>query len=150
MGYAKLTQVGCGLHLRQFARAFIIDDGENRVVFVSSDSQSMAYGVRKEVLRNLATRYGDLYTDKNVITSGTHTHSGPGGWLMDLMYDIPNLGFVPESFNALVEGLTQAIVNAHENVQDGKIYLTNGILLDANINRSPASYLYNPQEERDK
>jgi neutral ceramidase len=33
---------------------------------------------------------------------------------------------------------------------EGKIFLTSGTLLDANINRSPASYLYNPEEERAK
>lgn len=49
MGYAKLSQVGCGLHLRQFSRAFIIDDGTNRAAFVTVDSQSMAHGVRRQV-----------------------------------------------------------------------------------------------------
>ncbi|XP_044262814.1 neutral ceramidase-like [Tribolium madens] len=150
MGYAKLSQVGCGLHLRQFSRAFIIDDGLSRVAFVTVDSQSMAHGVRRQVLKNLAGLYNDTYTEQNLIISGTHTHSTPGGWLMDLMFDIPNLGFVQESFDTLVEGITQSIINAHENMVKGKIYVNSGILLEANINRSPASYLYNPEEERAK
>jgi neutral ceramidase len=44
----------------------------------------------------------------------------------------------------------QSIINAHESMVEGKIFLTSGTLLDANINRSPASYLYNPEEERAK
>ncbi len=37
MGYANPAQIGDGIHLRQFSRAFIIDDGKTRVVFVSVD-----------------------------------------------------------------------------------------------------------------
>ncbi|XP_008198655.1 neutral ceramidase-like [Tribolium castaneum] len=150
MGYAKLSQVGCGLHLRQFARAYIIDDGTSRAAFVTVDALAMAHSVRRQVLKNLAELYNDTYTEQNLIISGTHTHSTPGGWFMDLMLDIPVLGFVQESFDTLVEGITQAITNAHENMVEAKIFLSSGILLDANINRSPASYLYNPEEERAK
>jgi len=37
MGYANPAQIGDGIHLRQYSRAFIIDDGKTRVVFVSGD-----------------------------------------------------------------------------------------------------------------
>lgn len=37
--------------------------------------------------------------------SGIHTHSGPGGYLQYLLYDITSLGFVRESFDALVDGI---------------------------------------------
>lgn len=49
MGYAELNQRGKGLHLRQFSRAFIIDDGENRVVFVSVDACMISDSVKREV-----------------------------------------------------------------------------------------------------
>lgn len=49
MGYAKLTQKGCGIHLRQFARAFIFDDGTTRVVFVSADACMIAHGLKNAV-----------------------------------------------------------------------------------------------------
>lgn len=50
MGYAKSSQKGMGLHLRQFARAFIIDDGETRMVFVSADIAMLGHGIKKEVI----------------------------------------------------------------------------------------------------
>ncbi|XP_008198715.3 neutral ceramidase-like [Tribolium castaneum] len=106
--------------------------------------------VKKQVLNNLSTKYGNTYTEENVIISGTHSHSTPGGWLTYLLYDIPNLGFVEESFNNLVDGITQSVINAHNNINKAKIFLTSGVLLNANINRSPASYLLNPEEERAK
>jgi len=49
MGYANFEQKGKGLHLRQFSRAFIIDDGTQRLVFVSVDGGMIGNGLRKEV-----------------------------------------------------------------------------------------------------
>ena len=39
MGYANPAQIGNGIHLRQFSRAFIIADAQkkSRVVFVNAD-----------------------------------------------------------------------------------------------------------------
>jgi neutral ceramidase len=49
MGYAKLGQKGTGIHLRQYSRAFIIDDGKQRLAFVSVDCAMIGNGLRKEV-----------------------------------------------------------------------------------------------------
>ena len=49
MGYAKLSQKGKGIHLRQFARAFILDDGEERFAFISVDCAMIGNGLRREV-----------------------------------------------------------------------------------------------------
>lgn len=49
MGYAKMDQKGTGLHLRTFSRAFIVDDGEQRFVFVSVDSAMVGHDVRAAV-----------------------------------------------------------------------------------------------------
>lgn len=39
--------------------------------------------------------------------SGTHTHSSPGGFMMDVLFDISTLGFVKETFDALVNGISK-------------------------------------------
>lgn len=49
MGYANLKQRGQGLHLRQFARSFVVDDGTNRVVFVSVDGAMISHAVKRDV-----------------------------------------------------------------------------------------------------
>lgn len=106
MGYANLKQKGKGLHLRQFARAFVVEDlSGNRVAYVSVDAGMIGYGVKREVIKRLKDRYQDTYTMDNVIVSGTHTHSTPGGFLMDLLYDLSILGFVPQTFDALSQGI---------------------------------------------
>ncbi|KAJ3641677.1 hypothetical protein Zmor_028161 [Zophobas morio] len=150
MGYAKSSQKGCGIHLRQFSRAFIFDDGTKRAAFVSVDTGMMAHSVRKAVLFRLNKMYNSTYTESNLILSGTHTHSAPGGYLMEFMYDLPCLGFVKETFDALVEGITTSIERAHRSMVDGKALLSYGEVLGANINRSPTAYLLNPEEEREQ
>ncbi|KAK7086864.1 Neutral ceramidase, partial [Halocaridina rubra] len=102
------------------------------------------------VIEKLQQEYGAIYNHANVMLSGTHTHSGPGGYLQFLVFDVTSLGFLQDSFDALVEGIFQSIKMAHENVVPGYIYVNSGELLDTSINRSPTGYLNNPEEERAK
>ncbi|XP_044727443.1 neutral ceramidase isoform X2 [Chrysoperla carnea] len=148
MGYARIEQKGQGIHLRQYSRAFIIEDGTDRIVFVSVDACMMGHAVREKVLQKLSAQYGDLYTEQNVIISGTHTHSTPGGFLMDFLFDISTYGFVKPTFNGLVSGIFLSIKRAHESITPGKIFVSSSEIQDANINRSPSAYLNNPESER--
>ncbi|XP_072745601.1 neutral ceramidase [Anoplolepis gracilipes] len=150
MGYAKIDQKGNGLHLRTFSRAFIIDDGVERFVFVSIDSAMVCNDIRQEVLRKLRIQFGDMYTERNVMISSTHTHSSPGGFMLDVLFDLTTFGFVRESFDAIVNGITKSIERAHDAVVPGRILIIHGQVLDANINRSPQAYRNNPKSERDK
>ena len=49
MGYANPSQVSAGIHLRQFSRAFVIDDGFTRVVFVNVDCGMIDQIIKTEV-----------------------------------------------------------------------------------------------------
>lgn len=59
------------------------------------------------VLERLRDKYGGLYTEQNVALSGTHTHSGPSGYLQYLVYGVLSLGFYKPSFDALVDGVVE-------------------------------------------
>ncbi|XP_053985097.1 neutral ceramidase [Hylaeus volcanicus] len=150
MGYAKIDQKGSGLHLRTFSRAFVIDDGNERFVFVSVDSAMIGNDVRQAVLEKLEKQFGNTYTEKNVMISATHSHSTPGGYMLDMLFDLTIFGFVKETFDVLVEGITKSIERAHNAVVPGRIFIAHGEVLGANINRSPSAYLNNPKSERDK
>ncbi len=153
-GYANPLQIAGGIHTRLFARAVIMADAlnpNNRTVFVNLDACMAAQAVTFTVIKRLKLRYGpDLYTEQNVALSGTHTHSGPAGYLQYIIYDITGFGFIEETFLALVNGIERAIVRAHDNLQPGALSINAGELFDANINRSPTAYLQNPEEERKK
>jgi hypothetical protein len=60
-----------------------------------------------QVLARLKSVYGDLYTERNVMLSGSHTHSTPGGFMQDLLFDLSILGFVRQTFVALTIGIVK-------------------------------------------
>ncbi|CAD6992268.1 unnamed protein product [Ceratitis capitata] len=104
MGYANIKQVGRGLHLRQFARAFVVED-------------------EPQASRLRFSRCG-----------GTHTHGGPGGFLMHLLYDISILGFVPRPSRRSFRVATWlSIKRATDNMVDGKILTQLLVDLDNNL-----------------
>jgi neutral ceramidase len=86
MGYAVIGQTGEGLLQRLYARAFIIEENGSRIVFVNTDTQSMGDIIKTFVIDELKTKYGTLYTEKNIMISSTHSHSGMGGYLQHSMY----------------------------------------------------------------
>ncbi|KAK8990337.1 hypothetical protein V6N11_009040 [Hibiscus sabdariffa] len=151
MGYANTEQLASGIHFRLRARSFIVAEPQGkRVVFVNLDACMASQLVTIKVLERLKARYGSLYTEQNVAISGIHTHAGPGGYLQYVVYIVTSLGFVRQSFDALVDGIEKSIVQAHENLQPGSIFVNKGELLDGGVNRSPSAYLNNPTSERSK
>ena len=79
-GYTDFDQKGKGILMRTRSRAFIIGDGAQRVVLVTIDVPLLSSGVHYEVIQKLKEKYGQLYTEKNVVISATHTHAAPGGF----------------------------------------------------------------------
>ncbi len=139
--------------MRLHARAFVIADDEDssRVAFVSIDA-----GMGSDLLNTkVLARLDDLiesnpYTIENLAISGTHTHSGPAGFLQYVLYQFTSLGYVEETMEAFVEGIAQAVLKAHNAVSPNvKINYTKeqNRLDSSNINRSPTSYLLNPDDE---
>uniref|UniRef100_A0A6N2MPX7 Neutral ceramidase n=1 Tax=Salix viminalis TaxID=40686 RepID=A0A6N2MPX7_SALVM len=151
MGYANTEQIASGVHFRLRARAFIVAEPRgSRVVYVNLDACMGSQIVTIKVLERLKARYGGLYTEQNVAISGIHTHAGPGGYLQYVVYIVTSLGFVRQSFDVIVDGIEKSIIQAHENLRPGSIFVNKGELLDAGVNRSPSAYLNNPAEERNK
>lgn len=151
MGYAMLEQIVSGIHTRLYARAYIVADpsqDSNRFVFVNLDACMASQAVTLGVIERLKVEFADMYTERNVAISGIHTHSGPGGYLQYVLYDITSLGFVEQSWEAVVSGIVESIRRAHANIKPGKLRINSGELLDANANRSPSAYLHNPEDER--
>ncbi|XP_059055517.1 neutral ceramidase-like [Achroia grisella] len=148
MGYAEFLQTGRGLHLRQFSRAFIFVKGNTRVVLVTAEVQAVGVYVRREVVHKLQELYGDIYSLRNVIIAGTHTHAAPGGHLVDFLLDISIRGFSRETFDAYVEGITRSIIRAHENIVPARLFYATTKVVNAQKNRSAFSYDVNPEAER--
>jgi len=151
MGMANPSQINAGLHQRLRSRAFVAFDQESgkRFAFVSLDSGMVGDVLKYRVIAELKKRLPSRnYTHDNVAISGTHTHSGPSGFLQDIMLQFAGSGWVPQTLDSFVTGVVESIVMADNNLVPAVGYVSVGELDEANINRSPTSYLRNPEKER--
>ncbi|MFI7118889.1 neutral/alkaline ceramidase [Amycolatopsis sp. NPDC049868] len=149
MGYSMPQQQTAGIHLRTRARAFVVDDGAKRIAFVTADLGALFQSVHQGVLRKLQAEYGDLYTEQNVLLNATHTHSACGGDSHYAAYDLAILGFQQEVYDAVVDGIFEAIGRAHANLAPGSIRLGRAELTKASVNRSRKAFDLNPQADKD-
>uniref|UniRef100_A0A8C1BGD3 Neutral ceramidase n=1 Tax=Cyprinus carpio carpio TaxID=630221 RepID=A0A8C1BGD3_CYPCA len=88
-----IGQTERGIHTRLFSRAFIMDDGSKRVVFITADTGMVSQRLRLEViLQELKAKYRDLYRQVNVVMSGTHKHSCMGDYFHYTLFMITSKG----------------------------------------------------------
>jgi neutral ceramidase len=130
-GYAKPEQKTAGIHQRQWARVFIIaekKDPSKRIVYVNMDTWVTSQAVKMTVVDRLKN---SKYRYDNVFISSTHSHSTSGGYDWYFLYNFATMGFNKQNFNAVVNGVINAIMKAESNLSDGgRILINSGQLLN--------------------
>ena len=142
-GFARMEMKTGGIHTRLRARAYVIEADSKRIAFVCSDLWAIPQAIKLKVIEKLQKTYGDLYTVKNVMLNANHTHSGPGGYAWYTLYNTYILGFSQRNFDTIVDGICEAIGRAHNNVAPAKIFMAQGQLKGAAVNRSLEAYMAN-------
>jgi neutral ceramidase len=158
MGYADLAQSDTGLLMRQFSRSFIISSSpstselssNSTVLLINSDIGMGDNGIRRLLLEAIEkdSTLRSIYTSQNIAWSGTHSHSGVGGYLENLLPQLTSLGYVKQTAEAIVSGTLASIRQAHSSLSPTELGFGSTTLLEANINRSPSAYAQNPASER--
>jgi neutral ceramidase len=148
LGYGKAGQRTAGIHTRLRSRAFVIAQGDSRVLLIVNDLPLVFDSIHREVLRRLAAQHGDHYTERNVMITATHTHCGPGGYSHHLLYNTTTNGFRRKTFEAIVDGITEAVRRAHDDLAPAELSLVHGELWDASVNRSRVAFERNPASDR--
>ncbi|HEX7353704.1 MAG TPA: neutral/alkaline non-lysosomal ceramidase N-terminal domain-containing protein [Mycobacteriales bacterium] len=149
MGYGRADQQAAGLHTRLRARAFVLADGSTRLLLVVCDLPLVFDSVYRAVLRRLRSSYEGTYSEANTLVTGTHTHCGPGGYSHHRLYNITTHGFHPTTFEAIVDGIAEAVARAHADLAPTEVGLARGELHDANVNRSRESFERNPLPDKE-
>lgn len=129
MGYVKMGNVVEGVETPLSARAFVLKDPESgrKVVMAVADICFITLAVKQGVMDRLRTHHPDLgYDATNVLLSATHTHSAPGGYSHHFFFNSSIPGFVPAVYQAIVEGITAAIVQADQAARPGAARLAAG------------------------
>ncbi|MGW0661504.1 neutral/alkaline non-lysosomal ceramidase N-terminal domain-containing protein [Streptodolium elevatio] len=144
LGYGMAFQQSAGLHTRLRARAFAFSDGTERLMIVVCDLPLMFGGVVRAVLARLPRGY----TESNVMITATHTHCGPGGYAHHALYNGNTGGFRPKTFAAVVDGIVEAALAAHEDLAPAALRLAHGRLENAGANRARRAFDRNPAADR--
>jgi neutral ceramidase len=152
LGYVRPDQITEGIHLRQYSRTFVIADAQakHHLAIVTTDLQSITHSMVLSVLEKLHAELGDVYHLDNLILAATHTHAVPGGYWHNGADTPLGAPFNPEHYQALVDGITASIVNAHRDLKPGRILIAVGDVSEGGVNRSQTAYMQNPAAERAK
>lgn len=150
LGFMQPSHVAEGLHQRQFARTFAIADAADasRVALVTCDIAFPTHTLKLAVVERVQSKLGRRYTFANIVLTGTHTHSAPGGFHHHLSASQLGGSYFGQCFDALVDGITESIVAADADLQPGRIFLAQGDVEGAGVNRSRVAYMLNPATER--
>ena len=154
MGFAEENQKSRGIHLRQYARSFVIlhKPTKKRVVIVVADIWSATIALKREVIRQLQEAKGidsDAYTTDNVMITGNHTHAAPGGYSEFELYNLTIGGFDKRCFGSHVDGIVQSIKRANSHLVEGDIFMAKGLLSNCGKNRSLKAYFNNKGVDKD-
>ncbi len=144
-GYNSVGDLMEGLLTRLYARAFVIDNGDTTVAFVSAELVHMTESIKPGVISKLKTDGYAQFSEENVMLTATHCHSSTSNtsWfeLYDLINGVP--GYDDESYKIIVKGIAEAIEQAY----DGRVSGTASLVYeDTNIsasNRSADAFLTN-------
>ncbi len=151
-GFAVDRQKTTGVESNLYSRAFAVwdQDTDRRVVIAVADIWSCTQAIKAEVIARLNSFASGIYTNENVLISGTHTHSAPGGYSHYYLYNHSIGGFDSHTFECIVSGIVLSIQQAHDNLSPGKIFINSGTVDNCGEQRSSLAYNTNPLAQRQK
>jgi neutral ceramidase len=150
-GYSLLAKRGKVGAWELSARAMVLEDDAGHVVaFVVADLMSAS----RYLLERAAalTRKGASGLDVHqIVLMGTHTHTAPGGFYGNSLYDTVSQsqpGFRRKLADELAQAIADAIEEAWRSARPARISLQTERLWGASRNRSLPAFLENPQAAR--
>ena len=76
-GWTRADRIAQGQHTRLHSRALVLQEGDRKVALVQVDLFMVPGGLLKHAAELNADRG---FSERNVLASASHTHSGPGGY----------------------------------------------------------------------
>lgn len=154
MGYGQYAQKVEAIESNLFARAYVFRDTDTgkKVVFVNAEICFITISIKSGVIKKLQKEHPEFNYDlDNVLLTAQHTHSAPGGYGHYPFYNFSIPGFVPEVYQTIVDGITDAIVKAEKALTPANVYIGSSVFepeTDVAFNRSMKAYNANPDVER--
>ena len=104
------------------ARALVLRGGGLAIVMVAVELCFVSAALRSAVLAELARVAPERgFVDEAVMICATHSHGGPDGTSPQLLYAATNGGISAWVFDAVVDGVVAAILEADERAEPGRL-----------------------------
>lgn len=145
-GYGdRKKALAVGVHDRLFAKALFIESIDeqagktSRAVIVTTDLCMVNQFMRDAVLKKVA-HLG--INDSNFLLTATHTHSAPAGLDPRFPFEIIMGKYDAELFDQTVDGISEAVMRAHENLAPAEIFASQKEVIHLVRNRRIKEYDY--------
>ena len=151
MGYGMHWNVMHDIETPLLVRAYVFRHSETgrTCALVVADMCFMSISVKRGVVKKIERKHPEFgLHEENMLLSAQHTHSGPGGYSHYGLYNITIPGFVPEVYQTMVNGISDAIVDAFRRLKPGSIQFHSAEFEDdipVAFNRSMKAFLSNPE-----
>jgi hypothetical protein len=134
-------KVMTGVHDRVNCEALAVSDGQGQAVIVTCDLMGTPPVLRRKVLDGLA---GTGIDDNNLLISCSHTHSGPGNMMPNLIARLGFGGYNEELTQWTADRIIAAVKQAQATMKPAKVKVAQADLPGVTMNRrDPAgSYDY--------
>ena len=149
-GYVRDDAIARGQQTRLFARAVVLEEGTTKLAIVTLDLGVTPGALLTEVAARLANRG---FSERNIIMSASHTHSGPAGYsafqadnfVAPTQGDPTHFKTVGDThlYGFLVTRIAIAIARADANLGPARIGWGSTTLLGVTDNRSLEAHLAN-------
>lgn len=144
-GYSKLSVDARGVRTKLLARAIYIKQKDApAVALVQCDLLSGSLALHHKVAEMIS-----MHTDiasGGLMLSGTHSHSGPGNYFMNMMYNKAASnrgGFDIQCFDFISKQIANAVIKAYQSRKPALIATGTTMVKNVSINRSLAAYYEN-------
>jgi hypothetical protein len=133
-GYGSRNKPSDGIVDKLYARALVLDDGQNKIAIVSADLLWVPLKITAEIRREVKEKIG--IPEKNVLICATHTHFGPKiDRITKNWPDTPASEIDKSYVQTLKKKIADSILAANKNMRQVKLGAVKGEIPEIVYNR---------------
>ncbi len=133
-GYGARNKPSDGIVDELYAKALVLDDGQNKIAIVSADLLWVPIKITAEIRREVKEKIG--IPEKNVLICATHTHFGPKIDRITKNWPDTPISEIDESYvQTLKKKIADSILAANKNMKEVKLGAVKGKIPEIVYNR---------------
>lgn len=133
-GYGSRNKPSDGIADELYAKALVLDDGQNKIAIVSADLLWVPIKITAEIRKEVKEKI--VIPEKNVLICATHTHFGPKIDRITKNWPDTPASEIDESYvQTLKKKIVDSILTANKNMKEVKLGAVKGEITEIVYNR---------------